>query len=225
MITLTDRWQRLYPEGAVGIIALRDLENPASHPALEAAGRELALELKQRYRGMDRPQLRQQPVFAAYDAFYRNFRKTYHVQLQLESVIHHDKPIQAPSTLVGAMFLAELETGLLTAVHDLQRISLPLRADVAQGGETYQRMDGSEQALKKGDMYIRDQQGVVSSVIYGPDYRTRIRPETTSAIFTTYGPPGIHRGQIQSQLERIQDLIRLIAPAAQQAALVVLPEG
>ena len=68
---------------------------------------------------MDRKSLRDLPVFAAYDAFYRSFKKTYHVQLQLESVVFKDKTIFSPSALVACMFMAELETGLLTAAHDL----------------------------------------------------------------------------------------------------------
>jgi len=120
------------------------------------------------------------------------------------------------------MFMAELETGLLTAAHDLTALGLPLVADVAVGLETYQRLDGSEQTLKEGDMYIRDQEGILSSVIYGPDKRTQIRPDTTQAVFTTYAPPGISKDQVQEQLEILESIIQIFSPKAERSLLVVV---
>lgn len=171
---------------------------------------------------MDRKSLRETPVFSAYDAFYRPFKKSYHVQLQLESVVFKGKSIFSPSALVACMFMAELKTGLLTAAHDLTALDLPLIADLAVGNETYLRLDGSQQTLKEGDMYIRDQVGVLSSVIYGPDQRTQIRPDTDQAVFTTYGPPGISKTRVQEELEILENLIRIFSPAAERSLLVVL---
>ena len=63
-------------------------------------------------------------MIQAYAAYYERFNKTYHVQLQLESVALKGKSIPRVSALVEAMFMAELENLLLTAGHDL---------DVVQG--------------------------------------------------------------------------------------------
>lgn len=220
MIELSARWKEVLPDACVGLLAVKNVPNPKDHPDLKSAREALEAELRSRYRGMDRKSLREIPVFAAYDAFYRPFKKSYHVQLQLESVVFKDKSIFSPSALVASMFMAELETGLLTAAHDLTALALPLVADVAAGNETYQRLDGSEQILKEGDMYIRDQEGILSSVIYGPDQSTQIRPETDQAVFTTYGPPGISKNQIQEQLEILESFIKLFAPAAERITLV-----
>jgi DNA/RNA-binding domain of Phe-tRNA-synthetase-like protein len=224
MIQLSVRWKELQPEASVGLLALRHLENPSTHPALEAAADRAAEKLRQRWGDLDRPGLREQPGLAAYDDFYRQFRKTYHVQLQLESVVFQHQLIRAPSALVTAMFLVELETGLLTAVHDRDRLIDPLLADVSRGGEKFTQLSGQDQELKAGDLYITDQQGIVSSVIYGPDRRTRIRPETTAAVFTTYGPPGITGGEIRQQLERIEAYVGIFSPQLKRELLLVLPE-
>ena len=120
------------------------------------------------------------------------------------------------------MFMAELETGLLTAAHDLTTLELPLVADLARGDETYQRLDGSIQLLKEGDLYIRDQEGILSSVIYGPDQRTQIRPDTAQAVYTTYGPPGISKDQVQEQLVVLESYIKLFSPNAERISLVVI---
>ena len=222
MINYSESWGLVHPESCVGLLAIKNAPNMKDHPDLKSAREKLEADLRSKYGAMDRKSLRKTPVFAAYDAFYRPFKKSYHVQLQLESVVFKDKPIFSPSALVACMFMAELETGLLTAAHDQTTLGLPLVADAAVGKENYQRLDGSEQTLKEGDMYIRDQEGIVSSVIYGPDKRTQIRPDTNRVLYTTYGPSGISKDQIQDQLEILEAYIRLFAPQAVREDLSVV---
>jgi len=222
MIELSTHWKEVLPEACIGLLAVKNAPNQNDHPNLKIARKDLENELKSKYGLMDRKSLRETPVFAAYDAFYRPFKKSYHVQLQLESIVFKGKSIFSPSALVASMFMAELETGLLTAAHDLTALALPLVADVAMGDETYQRLDGSDQTLKEGDMYIRDQEGILSSVIYGPDQRTQILPDTNQAVFTTYGPLGISKAQVQEQLEILEAYLKIVSPAAERSLLVVL---
>ena len=223
MITLSPKWMTKMPQASVGLLVLKGAPNLSDHAELKITKGKLEQELRDRFGNMDRKSLREEPVMAAYDAFYRQFRKSYHVQLQLESVVFKEKPIFSPTALVASMFMAELKTGLLTAAHDLSLLQIPLLADIAEGGETYQRLDGSQQELKAGDLYIKDQQGILSSVVYGPDQRTQIQPETSQAAFTTYGPPGISPAQIEEQLEILEGYVRLFAPDAKRDLLVVLP--
>ena len=223
MIKRSKRWELHQPKASVGLLVLSNAPNQAEHPALKEAKKDLEFELRSKYGELDRKSLREEPVMAAYDAFYRPFRKTYHVQLQLESVVFKDKPIFSPSALVTSMFMAELKTGLLTAAHDFSTLELPLLADVSVGEEIYQKLDGSQQELKSGDLFIRDQQGILSSVIYGPDLRTQIRLDTSQAAFTTYGPPGISPELVKEELEILEGYVRLFAPSAVQDLLLVIP--
>ena len=221
MINLSERWQASAAGASVGLLCVVNVPNLPDHPGLITARKELEQELRECYGDLDRQSLRELPVYSAYDSFYRNFRKTYHVQLQLESVVLQGKSIQFPSAVVGAMFMAELKTGLLTAAHDLAVLELPLVAGVAQGNESYQRLGGSSQVLKAGDLFIRDVKGVISSVIYGPDQRTRINPGTSQAFFTTYGPPGVSREQVLEELEILEGYLRLFAPRLERKVLSV----
>ena len=222
MITLSEGWKAKMSQACVGLLHLVEVSNARPHPALTAAREVLEGELKERFGSLDRKSLRELPVFSAYDSFYRDFKKTYHVQLQLESVALQGKSINSPSALVECMFMAELKTGLLTAGHDCASVVPPLEANVAAGGESYQRMDGSSQQLKEGDLFISDQSGILSSVIYGPDQRTRITGNTREVIFTTYGPPGISVDLIEEELILLEGYIKLIAPAAIRRELIVL---
>ncbi len=94
------------------------------------------------------------PILQAYDAYYRQFKKTYHVQLQLESILFKGKSIPSVAALVEAMFMAEVDSLLLTAGHDLDTLHLPLTLDAAQGAETYTLFRGEPQTPKAGDMMI-----------------------------------------------------------------------
>ena len=89
---------------------------------------------------------------------------------------------------------------------------MKLHVGIASGNETYQLMSGAEQTLKPEDMFISDSMGVISSIIYGPDKRTRITGKTSNALFTVYAPPGIEREQVERHLQDIAELVRLFSP-------------
>ncbi len=194
---------------------MHDTSNPPRHEELEKRKGELEDRLRRRYAGQDRATLLQDPILRAYDAHYRRFKKTYHVQLQLESILFKGKSIPAVAALVEAMFMAEMETLLLTAGHDLDAIRGPLTLDVARGTESYVLLRGEPQIPKAGDMMIRDQEGIVSSIVYGPDQRTQIGSKTRNAVFTVYAPDGIGVQAVERHLTEIQHNVQVIAPAAQ----------
>jgi DNA/RNA-binding domain of Phe-tRNA-synthetase-like protein len=222
MFSASERWRQTYPGAAVGFLALAGVANPEEHAALDRRKQELEDRLRAQYAGMDRAALKALPVMQAYTDYYKGFKKSYHVQLQLESVVFKKKPLPRVASLVEAMFMAELEDLLLTAGHDLDIVRPPVGVDVADGSERFVRLNGQEQQLKAGDMFIADAEGVLSSVIYGPDQRTRITAGTRRALFTTYAPAGIGGEAVRQHLETIWEYARLIAPEAQVEALEVL---
>jgi len=190
------------------------VENPALHAGLEEHKRTLEEELRARFAGQDPHVLEALAPIRAYSAYYKRFDKTYHVLGQLTSVVFKSKSIPSTAALVEAMFMAELKNLLLTAGHDLDRLSLPVRLDAAKGDEHYILLRGQEQVLKPGDMFMADQDGVISSILYGPDQRTQINAATKRVLFTVYAPEGIDPQAVQAHLEDIRDLVLLITPAA-----------
>jgi DNA/RNA-binding domain of Phe-tRNA-synthetase-like protein len=99
---------------------------------------------------------------------------------------------------------------------------MPLLVSNAHTGQHYTLMNGTEQALKENDMCMADSQGIISSVIYGPDSRTRIQRETRRVMFVVYAPAGIRPRQIKEHFADIQAYIRLFAPDARQVQQEVL---
>lgn len=225
MLIVTDAWKTAYPGAAAGALLMHGVANPERHPALEERKASLEETLRARFGGSSRAAIVALPSIAPYVAYYARFKKTYHVLLQLESVALKGKSLPSVAALVEVMFMSELQNHLLTAVHDWAAVDGAVRLEVASGDENYTLLNGQEQTLKSGDMFMADAQGVISSVIYGPDARTRITPATTSALFTVYAPPGIDAAAVEGHLRDIAAYARLIAPEAEIATLAVYRAG
>lgn len=225
LLTASQSWVEAWPGACVGAMAMSGLANPESDPALDELLDRTAADLREKFAGATRADLLAGPELAAYAAYYRRFDKTYHVLLQLESVALKSKALRARGALVAAMFRAELLTGLLTAGHDADLLSGGLRVDVVAAGEAYTGLGGREIAAAAGDMCIRDGAGIVSSIVYGPDDRTRFRSQTRRAVFTTYAPAGIGPDAVRRHLATIAESLRGIVPTASVDGVTLVPAG
>jgi DNA/RNA-binding domain of Phe-tRNA-synthetase-like protein len=213
MLTISDAWRKAYPDAHVGILAMGKTANLQASAALDDEKRVLEQDLRALFRSPD--DLKALEPIRAYQAYYKRFKKSYHLLGQLESVVFKGKEIPRIAALVEVMFMEELRNMLLTAGHDLDLIEQPLRLDVARGTETYIRLNGQEQVLKAGDMTIADAKGIISSIIYGPDRRTMIGKETARVLFTVYGVPGVGRQEVLQHLQGIERNVRVATPAAE----------
>jgi len=211
----TERWRKAYPGAMVGILGMHGLANPDLDTALQDRATQMETQIRARFAGSDRTRLVVIPTLQAYASYYKRFGKTYHVQLQLESVLFKGRSIKGPCAIVHAMFIAELKNQLLTAGHDLETVQGGIVVDVSQGTERYTLLNGEEQTLKAGDMFIRDEASILSSIIYGPDQRTRITSETRAVIFTVYAPPGIPKAEIKTHLSDLEANVRVFSPRAE----------
>ena len=214
MLTATDAFREAFPGAVVGALAMRDVRNPERSEALEEAKRALEDELRA-------ASLDGNPVLGAYADYYRAFGKTFHVKAQWESIAAKGRPIPTRAALVEAMFMAELRSLVLTAGHDLDALSGALTADVSADGDAYVTLSGAEAVLKRGDMLMADDTGIVSSVLRGPDQRTRITPATTRAVFAVYAPAGVGEEAVRRHLDDLRAHVELIAPEARTDRLVI----
>ena len=221
MLELSDTWKEAYPTAHAGVLVMRGVKNPPHHAGLKELKAALEAELRTRYSNQYRTIMLKHPILQAYDAYYRKFDKTYHVQLQLESILFKSKSIPNVAALVEAMFMAEVDNLLLTAGHDLDELHLPLTLDVATGTESYILLHGKPQTPKAGDMMITDSRGIISSILYGPDDRTQISARTKNVVFTVYAPEGVSTEAVTHHLLEIQGYVQIIAPDATVESLRV----
>jgi hypothetical protein len=83
-------------------------------------------------------------------------------------------------------------------------------------------MNGTERVLRAGDMMMVDGTSIISSVLHGPDRRTRIKPETGEVLFAAYAPARIGEGVVREHLEDIRTNVLLLAPDAETRLLGTL---
>jgi DNA/RNA-binding domain of Phe-tRNA-synthetase-like protein len=189
---------------------------------LDARKREVESHLRERYHGFTRKDFLALPILSAYDRYYNRFDKTYHVQLQLESIVLKGKSLPAVSPLVDANFMAEVETLLLSAGHDAARLVEPVVMDVSRDGDSMTQMNGTPKIIRAGDMVMRDAGGLACSILYGQDNRSPISSETSHVLYVAYAPPGVPAQAVEAHLRRIEANIRLFSPSAVLEQLCLL---
>src|SRR5688572_22161304 len=194
---------------------MRGVANPASNDRLNDLAGALETEVRFRFGTTDREAIRAIAPLPAYAAYYKRWGQRYHVAMQLESVAQKGKALPRVAALVEAMFIAELRNLLLTAGHDLDALELPVHLTVGTS-ESYVAPNGQETTVKAGDMVIADARGrVLSAIVTGPSDVARIGPETASALFYIYAPPGVDAAHVSAHLDEIEVNVRLISPNAE----------
>ncbi len=224
-ITATDDWNRVHSGAHIGLLELSGISNAGPCPLLEERKRAAEATLRARYGQFARRDFLAQPVMAAYAAYYRRFGKTYHVQLQLESIVLKGKNLPAVSPAVDANFMAEVETFVLAAGHDVSCLRGPVLMDASRAGDRMVLMNGSLKDLRPDDMIMRDADAVRCSIIYGQDERSPIVPQTAHVLYVAYAPAGVPGEQVELHLRRIEENLRLCSPDAllEQCRLLSAP--
>ncbi len=211
VISATEEWRTAHPGATIGLLELSGLENTSSSSRLNERKREIEADLRERYKGFTRKDFLALPVMAEYDRYYTRFNKTYHVQLQLESIVLKGKHLPDVSPAVDANFMAEVETLILTAGHDSQKLRGPIVIDVSRESEQMTQMNGAPKAIRSGDMIMRDADGIGCSIIYGQDARSPISPKTSRVLYVAYAPAGVTADIVEGQLRLIEENLRLFS--------------
>jgi DNA/RNA-binding domain of Phe-tRNA-synthetase-like protein len=211
-ILATDGWRNAHPGATIGLLELSGIENAHSSSSLEKRKRETEANLRERYQGFTRQHFLALPVMAAYAQYYTRFNKTYHVQLQVESIVLKGKNLPDVSPLVDANFIAEVETFILTAGHDVAKLRGAISIDVSEKGDRMTQMNGTSKDILAGDMIMKDTDGICCSIIYGQDNRSPISMETSRVLYVAYAPAGAPAELVDIQLRRIEENVRLFSP-------------
>ncbi len=211
-VTATSAWHEAHSGGIIGLLEISGLDNTVPSSVLEGEKRAVEGLLREKYAGYSRADFLALPVMDAYHRYYRKFGYTYHVLLQLESIVLKGKSLPAVSPLVDANFAAELGTLVLTAGHDVEKLEPPVTMDLAREGDWITQMNGKQKDVPPGDMLMRDGHGVACTILRGQDNRSPISKETSHVLYVSYAPPGVKEEQVGAQLEAIERYLRIISP-------------
>ena len=212
IITATEAWKETHPGGKIGLLEISGVDNTQTVTVLEQKKRAIEEGLREKYADFSRSDFLELPVMGAYHRYYRKFGYTYHVLLQLESVVFKGKSLPKVSPMVDANFAAELETLILTAGHDVAQLEAPIVIDVARDGDRITQMSGKQKDVPVGDMLMRDAQDVACTILRGQDNRSPISKATTHVLYVSYAPAGITEAQVQVQLVMMEKYVRMFSP-------------
>jgi DNA/RNA-binding domain of Phe-tRNA-synthetase-like protein len=213
-ISATAEWRGGHSKAVIGLLELSKVDNTLPSRELDARKDEIQARLRDRYRGFTRQDFLSLPVMAAYARYYKRFGKTYHVLLQVESIVLKGKTLPNVSPLVAANFMAEVETLVLTAGHDVDKLRGGVAIDVSRDSDELTQMDGTSKAIPSGDMIMRDAMGISCSILYGQDNRSPISAETSRVLYVAYAPAGVSAETVDAHLRAIEEHVRLVSPLA-----------
>ena len=198
-VNTTESLKEIYPDSIFGNLIIRDVPNRKRNEFLEERKRTLEREIKEKYAEVDKD-----VIIHYYNTYFKLWKKSYPIEYQIKTVKSGGRFPQV-SVIVDCMFIAELKNRILTSGHDLDDIKGDLTFDVSQGGEQYLKIDGRKQELKKNDIVLKDNEGILASILYGPARRTSISQKTKNSLFFAWCPYTMDENII---LRHLNDIIQ-----------------
>lgn len=214
MITINEKVISTHPGASLGALVVTNIKGPADEAAWAEAAGHITRQLSDRYGHLSRAEIKKTAPAEAYVAYYKRFSQSYHLLGQLDSVLSGKKNLTSAPSLPAAMFMAEMESLLLTAGHDLNSLDGPLEMVVTGSGEEYVGLSGRDNKTVADDLGLRDSRGLISTILKGPDQHSRLTAETDRALFIIYGPPGVATAALDRHLDRLAQYVRLTAGQA-----------
>ncbi len=154
---------------------------------------------------------RQDPYFR----YFRKFKKTYPVMMQVESFLLKGRPFPEGRYINAVAFLTELRTGILMGTHDAERVE----GDIVIYTETekvpFPSIHGSEGHSYPGDTTGRDDKGVIISMIAGADSRTCLQDDSRHVLYLVFGTPLTSPEVLYECLDQVEEYVRTLAPSAE----------
>ena len=149
-----------------------------------------------------------------YFRYFRKFKKTYPVMMQVESFLLKGRPFPEGRYINAVAFLTELKTRILMGTHDAERID----GDIVIYTETekvpFPSIHGSEGHSYPGDTTGRDGSGVIISMIAGADSRTCLHEDSTHVLYLAFGTPNTSVEVLDECLDQAEEYVKTLAPNA-----------
>ncbi|MDR2158790.1 MAG: hypothetical protein LBP23_01845 [Treponema sp.] len=156
-----------------------------------------------------------------YFRYFRGFKKTYPVMLQLESVLLKDKPFPGFNPVYEVMFLAELRLRMLLGVHDVDKLQGPLVLFRGTEKAPFTGMGGRDAHIYPGDVSGKDDLGIILSMLAGADNRTCVSPDTLHPAYFVFGVEGMENEPVNAALNLLERYVKTLAPGASLERAIV----
>lgn len=168
--------------------------------------------LKERFADYDRKAVFGENV---YFRFFKKFKKTYPVLMQLESILLKGRPFPDANPITAIPFLVELETQHLLGTHDVDQVQGSVQLFAGTEKAPFPGMRGEEVHTYPGDFCGRDDGGIIFSMIAGADDRTCVRESSTHVFYPVFGVAGQPAEELAAVLDRLEEYVKTLAPDAE----------
>ncbi len=186
-----------YPDLKVSIVEVRFSGEPKFNQEIIDLKKALENKIKSDYKN---PENLERVI--KYNLFYKKFDSKVPMEFQIKSILNN-KEIPMIHPVLICMFIAELKNIILTAGHDLDKLEDDtIEVLRSNGTEEYTKINEKVQKLKNNDIFAIDGTGIISSVLYGPDSRTKITDETENFLFMCYSF-GLSNEEIENHMNDI----------------------
>jgi DNA/RNA-binding domain of Phe-tRNA-synthetase-like protein len=141
----------------------------------------------------------------AFDSFFAENDSRSPLGGQFEMV--RRKGLPPGNVLVQALLLSEMSTGLLMGAQDASVIEGELICELAGSGESFKGMRNEVQC-RPGEIVLKDNVGIIASLLQGPDHRTRLKKDTKDVVFFVFSVPGITVSEIHEGTEQVSSIFK-----------------
>lgn len=201
-LSIDQNLKSVYPDLKVSIFEVRTKNKLELNQILIKKKIELENTIRENYKDTERLDR-----IIRYNSFYKKFDSKVPMEFQIKSVIEN-RGIPLVNPAVTCMFMAELKNIILTAGHDLDKLGKKIEVFCSDGKEEYIKINGKQQRLKKDDIFASDDEGIISSVLFGPDSRTKITEQTKNFMFMCYCPFEISENEVRNHMQDIIDYLK-----------------
>jgi len=150
-----------------------------------------------------------------YYRFFKKFKKTYPVMLQIESVMLKDRPFPQYNPVAEIPFLAEIATGVLSGAHDADCCEGAVTFYLADSKEEFDGMRGETVHTYPGDFCARDEKSIILSEIAGADAKTCVHDTSRHVFYPVFSYPDGDTRTLTARAVKIMEYTKLLSPDAE----------
>jgi DNA/RNA-binding domain of Phe-tRNA-synthetase-like protein len=199
-LTITDAYHQRFPDLAFGIGTIQSCIYFEKSESFKLYKRELLRKMRRR---ANLAQLEER--IHLYDQFFKEWGYPCPLPGHFKRAIEMGFPIV--NLYIDTHIMAEMCYGILMAIQDLDRFHGGWRLDLAEEGETFQGVSGKMIRCKEDEIVLRDGKGMVCSLFQGPDFRTRVEPDSMNIVVYVFTAPGILEEHVSSGLQLALEIL------------------
>ncbi|MBD3155937.1 MAG: tryptophan--tRNA ligase [Candidatus Aenigmarchaeota archaeon] len=204
-ISMTKRLVNKYPDIKYVAIIARNFDNAENNIKLEVEKKRLQKRIREDVK--DPSQLER---IKKDNVFFRSFGKDTPIKYQLKSIVE-GKDIPTDSVLKDLMFMIEMKHHFIMSAHDLDEIEGELIFDLSKGHETYTKINGKTHQLKPDDIILRNNDKIIASHLYGPDFSTKVVDSTNNCLYLLWFDSDISDSKLKDIVGDIKKYLNIIS--------------